>query len=120
MGFARDEMAKSVAAQISEFGQDMVLRRLSSATYNSATGTVTPTPSDLPIRATIVSYNKEDIDGDNVLASDRKAYIQVSASNTPKEGDKLVGVGIDALIVAIHNILRTNTETIVCICQARS
>lgn len=120
MGFVRDEMAKSAATLISEFGQSMTLRRLSGTTYNSATGVVTKTTTDISVRAVIVAFNKEDIDGDAILGGDRKAYIQLGGANTPKAGDLLVGVDTDMNIVAVHKILRTGTESIVCICQARS
>jgi hypothetical protein len=120
MGFVRDEMAKSVATLILEFGQSMTLRRLSASAYNAATGVATNTAVDVAVTGVVVGFNKEDIDGDTILAGDRKAYIQLGGVNTPKAGDKLVGVDTDVLIVAVHKILRTNTDSIVCICQARS
>lgn len=120
MGFARDEMSKSVAALISEFGQSMILRRLSLPSYNTATGVSTNATVDVSAKGVIVGFKKEDINGDTILAGDRKAYVQLGGENTPKAGDKLVGVDTDVLIVAVHKILRTNTDSIVCICQARS
>jgi hypothetical protein len=120
MVLIRDEMAKSAATLISEFGHDLTLLRLSSSSYNSATGVATHTPIPVNVRAVLVAYRKEDIDGDSVIAGDRKAYIQVDDANTPVPGDKLTGIDIDVSIVSVHKILKSNTDSIVCICQARS
>lgn len=120
MGLIRDEMAKSAASLIREFGQSMTLRRVTGSSYSTVTGVNTLTTADLAVTAVLVAFNKEDIDGDSIVQGDRKAYIQVAGSSTPKTGDKLVGVDFDVTIVAIHKILRNNTDSIVCICQARS
>lgn len=120
MGFLRNEMTKSVTTLIEEFGQFMTLTRFSVGSYNSVTGVVTNTPDSSTVRAVIVGFRKEDIDGDAILRGDRKAYVQLDGADVPEPGDKITGLDTDVAIVAVHKILRNATGSIVCICQARS
>lgn len=117
-------MSQNVLFLLQRYGQEVTLRKISYSAYDPSTGTVTPsTDSDTTVKSYIADYNLTDVDGDNVVMGDRKAYIpttDTSGNSTPKPDtdDLILGVGDKVKIVRVQELY--NADNLVCyICQVR-
>ena len=101
--------AKAAAAAEKAWGMtdapvSVSIRRVTSGTYNPATGTTTSTTTDYPADAIITEYKQNEIDGTKVLSTDRKALVrqaQVENAGTLLTSDKFVVDGVSETIVNV-------------------
>lgn len=85
---------------IEEFGQDVSVRR----TTNSGTAwEPTQATTDYATKAAILDYSARQIDGENILVTDRRALVSAGPLNgvRPVVGDKLVVGGVAIPIVRV-------------------
>lgn len=120
MSRAKNELARNVRRLLREFGEKLVLRVFTDGPYDVDTGTVTRVNTDHDVTCVIVQFNAEEIANDpTFVRDDRKAYILPVKGVVPKMGDTLIGVSDPVLIVAVRNVLLSETDSMVYVCQVR-
>jgi len=109
---------------ITQFGQEVTLRKVSYGAYDPTTGTVASTTNtDYTARCYMSDYNLTEIDNDSVVMGDRKALLpslDTSGGSLPEPdvGDKIVGFGDTVGVISTQKIY--HADTLVCyICQVR-
>lgn len=120
MSRTKNELARNVRKLLREFGEKLTLRTVTDGPYDVNTGVVTRVNTDTTVTCVIVQFNAAEIANDPTFQrDDRKAYIVPHQSVKPKMGDSLIGVSDPVLIVAVRNVLLTETDSMVYVCQVR-
>lgn len=109
---------------ISQFGQQITLRKPSYGAYDPNTGTVgSTTNTDYTVKCYMSDFNLSEVNNDSILMGDRKALLPVidisgSAIPEPDAEDFLIGFGDTVKVVSTQSIY--HADTLVCyICQVR-
>ena len=91
---------------IDKFGDSFVVTMIRSEdVYDPETQTSSPmAPTTWTLKMVVLAYQAREIDGQNVLASDRKAIVQVHDTYTPRVTDRVDVAGQEYAIV---NVLPT-------------
>lgn len=86
---------------VSKFGQSATLRRPTSSgtAYNPTPGQ----PDDHPVTVVVLDYDRREIDGTRILATDRKVLLAVgNLAIEPATSDKAVIGGVEHSIIDIQ------------------
>lgn len=82
----------------------------SNPSYNPSTGAITSSSTSYSLQAVVVKYNRREIDGASVLATDAKIIVNGSdISVVPTTTDTIV---IDSVTWNILNVLRDPSDSI--------
>lgn len=96
-------LQKAASAGYKALGRTATLRRVTTGTYDPATGTTTDTTTDYSLTGRRVEFNATQVDGTAVQASDFR--FEFSASDTagivPRTADKLILAGTTYPIVRV-------------------
>lgn len=108
MGQFSDDMLATAIELIDEFGNNIILQKASSQTYNPITGkteTVNATP--IPIIATFEAYQAEEVRG-LVQAGDIKSLVYFDSTITYDiDSDKLI---VDSIEYNLKNVSPVKTQ----------
>jgi len=117
-------MSQNVKFLLSQYGSEVTLRKPSYGSYDPTTGSVgSTTNTDYTILCYFADYALSEVDNDNVVMGDRKAYFPAkdsSGSTIPKPDaeDQIIGFGDTVKIVRVQELF--SADTLVCyICQVR-
>lgn len=78
-----------------------------------------PTLTDHPAHIVVTSYTNREVDGQRILATDRKAYVEPTVGVEPTTSDLLVTPDGSTLAIIDVTLLRPATKTILYVVQAR-
>ena len=105
---AIQKVVKKVS-QIPGIGASMTYRRVSSGSYNSATGKVREVVSDTSLKGIFSDVNVREVT-DLVQSDDRKCTIPAgSLTVTPSTADRIVSSGVQYQIIRIKTIDQAGT-----------
>lgn len=79
-----------------------------------------PTLTDHPAHIVVTSYTNREIDGQRILATDRKAYVEPTVGVEPTTSDLLVTPDGSTLAVIDVTLLRPATTTVLYVLQVRA
>jgi hypothetical protein len=79
-----------------------------------------PTLTDHPAHIVVTSYTNREIDGQRILATDRKAYVEPSVGVEPTTSDLLVTPDGSTLTIVDVTLLRPATTTVLYVLQVRA
>lgn len=79
-----------------------------------------PTLTDHPAHIVVTSYTNREIDGQRILATDRKAYVEPSVGVEPTTSDLLVTPDGSTLAIIDVTLLRPATTTVLYVLQVRA
>lgn len=100
-----DGIARSQAASaINTYGKTATLNKLSTGTYNPATGSVTGSLTAYAVKVLIEAYKANLIDGTIIQASDYKATLAALNNQAPDQDDTLTVDGVTGRIVSVGPI----------------
>lgn len=116
----REESLKSSKSLIREAGYSLTLVRNVGYTYDTNTATNVASTSSETVKGLVTSFAKSDIDGNMILADDRKVTFFSNNSTTPKPNDKIVWNGATLLIVRVIEAVPSPEYDSFFICQARA
>jgi hypothetical protein len=109
---------------ISQFGQEVTLRKPLYGSYDPTTGTVgSTTNTDYTARCYMAEFSLSEVNNDSILMGDRKALLPaVDTSGValpePDTEDFIIGFGDTVKVVSTQKIY--HADTLVCyICQVR-
>lgn len=115
----RSELAASAKTLIADFGYALTLTRVTSASYNSATGTNTQTTSSFSVVGAVTNYTENEIDGVTILSDDRKIIMQ-SGVAVPQVNDTVTGFYGTMRIVSVNTMTVTTSTDMFYVCQVRA
>ena len=93
-------------------GTDVIMRRVTTAAYNTTTGAVSESNSDTTISALIEEVNAREVN-ELVQADDRKATIPAaSLSSVPSTSDRVLIGGVNHQIITIETITDGGTTAV--------
>ena len=117
-------LSKDMHYLIKEFGQTVILRKVTTGSYDPSTGsTSSPTEADYSVKSYMAQFTLTELSLDTVVRGDRKALLSAYDTSgvlipAPDESDLLVGAGDTVRVVATQTIY--SGEDVVCyICQVR-
>lgn len=89
MSFDYSNIAATALAQIEDKGREVTINYAGSDSYDPQTDTFTPdSATDTSVRAVFTKFNKKDVDGELIRATDKRLLIAgPSLSETPETGD---------------------------------
>lgn len=87
---------------LTRFGASATIKRYAGTAYDPATGTTTPTYTDVATTAAVFDYDQKYIDGTLILVGDKRAYL--APAHVPKQGDKLAWQSVDYTVVAVKAV----------------
>jgi hypothetical protein len=99
MGYDYSKPAATALRLLTKFGAAATIKQLSSDGYNPATGTASVLTASQACFAAVFDIEQKMVDGTNVLAGDKTAYVSASGVTEPKEGSVLTWQGKDYRIV---------------------
>jgi len=109
---------------ITQFGQEVTLRKPLYGSYDPTTGTVgSTTNTDYTVKCYMAEFNLSEVNNDSILMGDRKALmpaVDTSGSTLPEPDaeDFVIGFGDTVKVVSTQKIY--HADTLVCyICQVR-
>jgi len=109
---------------ISQFGQEVTLRKPLYGSYDPTTGTVASTTNtDYAVKCYMAEFGLSEVNNDSILMGDRKALLPaVDTSGValpePDAEDFVIGFGDTVKVVSTQKIY--HADTLVCyICQVR-
>jgi len=109
---------------ITQFGQEVTLRKPAYGSYDPTTGTVGSTANtDYTVKCYMADFNLTEVNNDSILMGDRKALLPAvdtfgSALPEPDAEDTILGFGDTVKVVSTQKIY--HADTLVCyICQVR-
>lgn len=114
--------AIDVQKLIDLYGESLILVKKSFSAYNTSTGTITASSSNVSVLGYQGSFEVAEIDGSEVIRGDRRVYFGSRAINNtlidPEVDDQIEGVGDTATIIGVTKIMSGSTP--VCyICHVR-
>jgi hypothetical protein len=105
MAFDYAETAADVDELLAEFGQSVTLTTRTGGTYNTATGTNTPTTATQTVTGVVLEWNQRNIDGSLVLVGDKRLLLSpvttAGAALTAPAANDTVTIGS-----AVYTIVR--------------
>lgn len=117
-GFDYARAAQTAERLIRKFGAAGAIRREtpgSGPSYDPGE----PTLTDYPAHIVLTDFSNREIDGQRILATDRKAYVEPSFGVEPTTSDLLVTADGATLTIVNVDLLRPATTTILYVVQAR-
>jgi hypothetical protein len=109
---------------ISQFGQEVTLRKPLYGSYDPTTGTVgSTTNTDYTARCYMAEFSLSEVNNDSILMGDRKALLPAVDNSgvalpEPDTEDFIIGFGDTVKVVSTQKIY--HADTLVCyICQVR-
>ncbi|MCJ8336465.1 MAG: hypothetical protein MJH10_19905 [Epibacterium sp.] len=117
-------LSKDMHYLVKEFGQTVILRKVTTGGYDPSTGaTSSPIETDYSVKSYMAQYTLTEIASGAVIRGDRKALLSsYDLSGTllpePEEGDLLIGAGDNVSVVTTQKIF--SGDVVICyICQVR-
>lgn len=95
---------------VDQFGRNVTLRVKTTGTYSPDTGSLSGgTTTDYTVKTYIYDYRLDEIDGQSIVAGDRRAVLHTldtggSAIPEPEVDDELIGAGDTVSIVSASKI----------------
>lgn len=112
MTFDYDVMQDLSVDLITEFGQDITLTRVTTGTFNPATGAVTgDSETDSTIKALITDFSDFHIEGSAIQRGDKKVLIAGDIT-APTVKDKLTISGTEYMIINVNTISPAGTDVL--------
>ncbi|MGA0608832.1 hypothetical protein [Caldimonas sp. KR1-144] len=96
--------AQTAQRLLQRFGAQTTLTRPGTPTYDPETGETTATPVVDSCTAAVFPYGDKYVDGTQILATDRQAYIAAVGLTEPKPGDVLLWGGSGLTVIKTKNI----------------
>ena len=118
----RNALTRNVRSLVDQLGDSLILMRKGEDNYNVNTGVATSTYIEIPVTVVVVQYNTQEIANDpSFLRDDRKAYVIYKGDDpfTVEIGDRIKGVGEDALVVSVREVLKNADSAMIYVCQVR-
>ena len=116
--------AMAMQTMVTQFGQEVTLRKPLYGAYDPTTGTVgSTTNTDYTAKCYMAEYQLSEVNNDTILMGDRKALLPAedtsgSALPEPDAEDTILGFGDTVKVVSTQKIY--HADTLVCyICQVR-
>lgn len=119
MAFDYASLASDVGAILAEFGATGTLTRNTPGTYDPTAGEVATTTTTQTVTACLFPYGDKFIDGTQILANDRQAFIGASGITGPRAGDVLTW-GTETLTVVKVKALAPARTYVIYECQMRA
>jgi len=114
----------AIKTLITQFGQEVTLRKPLYGSYDPTTGTVASTTNtDYTARCYMSDFNLTEVNNDSILMGDRKALMPSEDTSgvalpEPDAEDTIIGFGDTVKVVSVQKIY--HADTLVCyICQVR-
>lgn len=104
MSFDYAEIRALAAELLSEFGAAGVLARTTPGTYDADEGEMAAAETTQTVTACMFPYGDKFVDGTNILASDRQAFISALGVTPPQAGDVLAWGGEVFAVVRVKNL----------------
>jgi PKD repeat protein len=96
---------KKVAGKtIKRFGGDVTIRYVTEGSYNTTTGAITRTTSDVTIKGVLEDVNQREVN-ELIRASDKRLTVAANALTTAPETNDLVVIGS-----VVHEIIEIKTQ----------
>ena len=96
--------------QIPGLGVDITLRRITLGSYNTSTGEIAETASDVTIKGVFEEVRQREV-SDLIQADDRKCIISAaSVSNIPTTKDKVIHNSITYQIITVKTISQAGVD----------
>lgn len=118
-------LQRDVRTLLDELGYDLTLRRTTQGSYDPSTGqTGASSTTDVTVRAIMVDYEADEINGETVIRGDRKVIISAVDSSgdalsiDPDVEDELIGEGADVSVVNVRRI-KSRSSILAFECQVR-
>ena len=111
MGLA-DAIQKAISnvAEIPGVGSDVTLRTVTTGAYNTSTGAIAESTSDLALKGVFTEVNAREVNG-LVEADDRKCTISAAdVTNAPTTFDRIISGGVDYQIIRIKTIIQSGVD----------
>ena len=99
------DYAKTAATALrllTRFGAAATIKQYTGSAYDPATGTTTPTYTDVATTAAVFDYDQKYIDGTLILVGDKRAYL--APAHAAKQGDNLTWQSVVYTVVAVKAI----------------
>ena len=111
MSFANAlQNAVDKVVKVKGMGVDVIFRRLTPGTYNTATGVVKSSKIDETIKGVFQSISDREVN-DLVQSSDRKCLISAaSVSNVPTTKDQIIYGGIIYQIISVETVSQAGID----------
>lgn len=107
MTFDYGSIQSIATAQIADKGQDVIIKRLTSGTFDPATGAISgASTASQAIKAVVVDYKDYQIDGDAIRRGDKQLLID--ADSLPDMKDAIELDSLDYQIVSISPVSPSN------------
>ena len=100
--FNYSKTAATALSLLQRFGAAATVHRTGSATYDPATGTMTPTVTDHATTAAVFSYAQKYIDGTLIKDGDQQAYCAPGVA--VKQGDSMTWHGKRYTVVSVKPV----------------
>lgn len=112
-------LAQDALDLLSDMGETLTLKKVSTGSYDPSTGSATETTTDYSVTGTFINYKQGHIDGSLIQRGDRKALIAAKGLTVdPAIDDKITGVDDSVRVVAVQKI-REGGSTVAFFCQVR-
>lgn len=85
------------------FGRNITLTYVTGATYSTATGTMTPTTSDVTVRGVISNYREDEI-GDLIEEGDLKITVAALGLTEPQLDDTVTIASVAYQVVGVDHL----------------
>ena len=110
MAYNYATLVNTATRMITDFGRDVVLRRVTSGTYNPTTGTTTgDATADETIRVVFTDYDKQTIDAGLVERGDKNILLFAEGVAEPKTTDIIVDGSVQYKIITVSVVKPGNT-----------
>ena len=94
---------------MAKFGGTATIRRVTTGTYNPATGTVSEATSDTAVRGVLQDVNLREVN-DLIRATDKRLLIAAAdLSATPTTADEVIITGATYQVIRVDTIEQDNT-----------
>lgn len=112
-------LLQDATALITEFGETLTIRQVTSGTYDPATGSASNTNNDVTFTGMFLNFNDDQIDGSEIRRGDRKVLLSATTPPViPKQEDQVLDGTALLDIVQVRKI-QENGVNLVFICQVR-
>ena len=104
------QKAASTATSIPGIGVDVVVRAVSTGSYNTTTGAIAETTSDTTVKGAFSDVNAREVN-DLIQADDRKCTVPAADfTNAPTTADRVVYGGVDYQIIRVHTVSQAGVD----------
>ncbi len=102
--------AATTATSIPGIGVDVVVRAVSTGSYNTTTGANAETTSDTTVKGAFSDVNAREVN-DLIQADDRKCLIASNQlTNAPTTADRVVYGGVSYQIIRVHTVSQAGVD----------